>query len=375
MLEASVRRDDLKEALAFAGGAVLSNTSMPLLGDVAIAAEDGALTFAATDLELHLSVRIPAGAAGRGGALAVPAGALGDFAKSAPDPDVRLTETGGRRLTAESGPFRAEIICDGTEDFPPAPAEAPRTAGTLPGGALADALDKTRHTASPSVRNFNLSGVCLQSAGGELELVSSDADILCKATAPGGDFALDCPALISRKAAEQLRAFAADAGGGPLAMERTESFLTARAGGKTFNARLLGGAFPDWRALMPEGEREDLAVRRETFVRDLGNVGNFVSPQYRVVFLDFGDGTVRLSAEDSRKGSASTSQPTAGDVAGPRSFGLDPANLLKVLKTLRGDTAVFRWHGPKSPVVLTSDGDPGFLALISTVTPKEGGAS
>src|SRR3712207_943205 len=96
----TITRENLQQGLGAVAGSIPTRTTLPVLSNLLLEAEDGAVRLSGTDLDTAVSVRIPAEVA-EPGAITAPAKKLQEIARELPG-SVEIS-TQGDAITITSG--------------------------------------------------------------------------------------------------------------------------------------------------------------------------------------------------------------------------------------------------------------------------------
>jgi DNA polymerase III subunit beta len=111
-------QEHLHRALSMAGRAVATKSTLPILGNYLLDANEDGLTIAATDLEKSITCRIPA-TVEKPGRITVQARVLAEFVASLDADDVELSQDQGPlTVTVRQGATQAHVRGIDPEDFP-----------------------------------------------------------------------------------------------------------------------------------------------------------------------------------------------------------------------------------------------------------------
>ncbi|MBU4605104.1 MAG: DNA polymerase III subunit beta, partial [Proteobacteria bacterium] len=119
-MELTVRKEDLVKGLGKSQSVVERRTSMPILSNVLLEAEDESLTVSATDLETsfqgHCAARVS-----KPGKVTVPARKLYEIVKELPAEEIYLKEKENNYLHITAGRASFNLVGLSAEDFPNLP--------------------------------------------------------------------------------------------------------------------------------------------------------------------------------------------------------------------------------------------------------------
>lgn len=295
----TINRNTFRDALAVAGRAVATRSTLPLLTHILLEAGENGLTLRATDFELGIETTAPA-AVETHGALTLPARTLTDVIGALPDGPVSMEADDNNVVAVRAGRSHYTLRGLPARDFPALPAVDAEPL-TLPAETLRQLAARTLFAVSTDETRALLTGVLVTLADGVLKLVATDTHRLAVAEAPceGQDVQVIVPAKALREACRLP--------GDALCMALTASQARFDGEGTTLVTRLIDGQFPNFERVIPrewqrrvECQREDLeaAIRRALAIcaRDGANRVVFRT-EYRRLTLTTESGEVGRAQE------------------------------------------------------------------------------
>jgi len=103
----TITRENLQQGLGAVAGSIPTRTTLPVLSNILIEAEDGGVRMSGTDLDTAVSVRVPAEVA-EPGAITAPAKKLQEIARELPGATEISTQ--GDSILISSGRSRIAVI-------------------------------------------------------------------------------------------------------------------------------------------------------------------------------------------------------------------------------------------------------------------------
>ena len=172
-------RDDLLEAVQFASRAISNRATLPVLSGLRIqATEEGAVSVAATDLELTMQTAFKAGV-DEPGTVIVPGRLFGEMSRSLATGQVSVT-SGDAEVEIGSGRGQFRVKALAPDDYPALPIEE-REGGaggmdiSVGAAVLATALSQVVRSASADESRQVLTGVLWEIESGSLTLAATDS--------------------------------------------------------------------------------------------------------------------------------------------------------------------------------------------------------
>jgi DNA polymerase III subunit beta len=353
-----VERDGLADAVAWVARSLPSRPSVPVLGGVLIDAGDGdALTVSGFDYEVSATVDVPATIAAEGRAL-VSGRLLADITKALPAQPVEFAVDGSRvAITCGSAKFSLPTMP--VEDYPQLP-DMPQRAGEVAGEVFGEAVGQVAIAAGKDDTLPMLTGVRLEIASDRLTLVATDRFRLAMREfewAPSGDVPDTAVLVPARTLAEAAKTLGTSGNRVELSLASGDGLLGLAGNGRRATSRLLDAEFPKYRQLLPSEHTAAAVVGVAPLVEAIKRV-SLVAERGTQVRLEFGDGTLRLTAGGDDEGSAE--EELAVDYTGdPVTIAFNPGYLLDGLGALRTDRAHLSFTTPNRPALIKPVGEDG----------------
>ena len=182
-MKASVSQEKLAHGLNLVSRAVAARSTLPVLGNVLIASDDGRLRLSATNLELGITCWIPARIEQQG-STTVPARTFSDLVSTLPAEQVLLNlDTRTQTLNVRGGTSTNDIKCIDANEFPPLPTPDMDGAVELNVADFREMIQQVAFAASADEARPVLMGVLLHVDKEKLTLAAADGFRLSVRTA------------------------------------------------------------------------------------------------------------------------------------------------------------------------------------------------
>jgi DNA polymerase III subunit beta len=360
-LEASCKREDFASLLGVVSRALSSRGAVQVLGGVAIRAEEGKLTLAATDMELSLRASVAGEIAGEG-TVVVPGKLLADLARLLPDDTVTLRyEEGDAILGITSGSHSSRLNVYAAEDFPRLPPiDVPMH--TVSASALLETIDKVARAASRDESRPVLTGILVRFAGTKLTMAATDSYRLAVKETALGEEGPELDAIIPARALQELARLAAGAETVQLGVH--ENHVVFGTGDVWLTSRRIDGQFPNYEQLLPETFEAEITTPRVPLL-DVIRRSGVLAQRNAPLRLRFTEGELGVTAQTQDVGEAHESLPI--DYAGDElEIGFNPEFLRDGLEAIASDSVQLRLINPLRPGLLASP-DESFWYLIMPI--------
>jgi len=297
-------RSQLLPALAMVSGVVERRHTLPILGNLLVAADSGGVTLRATDLELEIGTRTGARVK-EAGATTVPARKLFDICRSLPDGAEVTIRTDGERAAVVSGRSRFMLSTLAADDFPAMDVGQAEVRFELEQAVLRRLLEKTAFAMAQQDVRYYLNGVMLELSAEGIVAVATDGHRLAKAAAalePGTIEGLSEPmqVIVPSKTVLELKRLLGQEPG-TVGVDLSARTLRLTMGVTVLTSKLVDGRYPEYDRVIPKGLERHAVVDRETLRGALQRTAILSNEKYKGVRVSFDDGTLRLQAHNPEK--------------------------------------------------------------------------
>ena len=322
---------DFDHALRTIAPAVGVRSSHPILDCCLIAAAGGNATITGFNLDLGITVTIPA-AVDTAGTVALPYRLLAGLVSRMDDGEA--VEIADGAVSAPGGSYGLAV--SDAADYPAMPVvEAPSADLDITAGVRACLM-----AASTDASKQVLQGIHL--AGGYMEATDGHRLIRLAVDLPDG-INLTLPSSTMKLLQDRTVGIAAAAG---------QAVIDA-GDGITIYSRILDGTYPDVAKLIPDAFGTAITLDRHRFARCLERVALIAEAHNSVVNLLIGDKDTMIISADS-DGNNGTEAIKYDGKAGKLALAFNVHYLLDGLKAFRSaETVTLSANGPTTPVVLT----------------------
>jgi DNA polymerase III subunit beta len=259
----SCDKEKLNSLVQTALRGVSSRVTMPILSGLLINAEAGRLVVSSTDLEMSIRAEMEAEIP-ESGSTVVSGRLLGDIVKSMPKGNLSV-ETGEKYLTLKTsvGEYRIREMMP--EDFPQIPNWEGASVLKTAGGEFLQAVQQTARASSSDEKRPVLTGTLIEKnvGSGAVKLVSTDSYRLSwrdlEVVGSVEDWE-DC--IIPTKTLNEVARIAGSVEE-EVELKMHEKQVMFKMGDLVVSSRLIEGQFPNYKQLVPKGEKTSVKVNRE----------------------------------------------------------------------------------------------------------------
>lgn len=369
-MRASVSQQQLAHGLGIVSRAVSPRSTLPVLGNVLVATDEGRLRLSATNLELGISCWIGAQIA-EDGAITVPARTFTDLVGALPNDTVTLTVNNRTQsLNVHCGTNSTEIKGIDAQEFPPMPAPDLKEGIELNVSDFKEMIQQVAFAASTDEARPVLQGVVMGVAGNEVTLAATDGfRISIRKAVLSNPSSRPLNAIIPARALSELARIATDAA------QNITMVLPPGRGQVLFHlkdaelvSQLIDGNFPDYKAIVPRTFKTTSILSTAGFLKACKQAEIIAREGTNVVRLNLspgGDkpGQVEISAQTEETGSSEVVLDASIDGQG-LVIAFNVRFLREALEVIKTPNVALETNANNTPGLLRPVGEESFLHVI-----------
>ncbi len=359
-MKLTVTQEKLASALTTVGRVASAKTSLPILGNILLRADNNRLLLAATNLEIAITEYV-GGKVEQNGGFTVPARLMSDFITSLPAGNVEMILE-GTTLNIKSGGYSSKIHGMQADEFPDLPSIETTIELELDAKLLKRAIQQVALVASHDDTRPILTGVYWHSHGGALYMAATDGYRLAERQLLkqfDGEVAAIIPATAL---SEAVRVLTDDITTVKVLLD--EAQVRLRLGDIEITSKLIDGTFVDYRQLIPSDNDTVVEIAKPDFVRITKVASLFARESGGGVTIDASaeSGTVKIHSIASQLGE-NTSEATAV-VSNDGKVTLNSRYLIEGLGCIDDSPLTFSFSGKLAACILRAKNDDSYLHLI-----------
>src|SRR6201990_561292 len=345
----SVTKEKLLEALQQVQNVVSTRTTLPILSNVLLQANETELHLTTTDLDVGVRGTCEAHV-DKAGATTLPARRFFTITRELPSSEIQIDVDGKNAASIRSGQSFFKILGLPEDEFPPLPKFEDAKVVTMRQEDLRDGLRKTSYAISTDETRYVLNGVLFSFKDNKLTLVATDGRRLAMA-----EIELEFPRsheadlIVPTKAVTELQRLLTDdgdvkvsMGSGQIAFDLNKTLLVSK---------LIEGNYPNYRQVIPGEAKERVKLEREMFLHSLRRVSLLASEKSHSVKLNFSKNNLDITANTPEVGEAKES--LAVNYKGKDfNIAFNPEFLMDPLKNIEADEIFFDFIDELSPGVI-----------------------
>ena len=289
----------LLKSLQALSGVIGSNNTLPILDDFLFQLSDSGLKITVSDLETTMTVNLVPDVMEGAGEVTIPARILLDIMKNFPDVPVTVNvaeDTLTVVLNAGEGQYK--LSGHKSDEFPQIPVMEDTSMWELPADVLAKGFEKTVFaTGNDEIRPI-MSGVLMEMKENYMTFVATDAHKLVRYRRTDIRSDVQASFIMPKKPINQLKNILGSLGDEPVKIEFNRTNASYVFGDYKLVCRLIEGHYPNYEAVIPATNPNQLVIDRQLFLSAIRRVAVFSSKATHQVRFKIAGQEILLTAED-----------------------------------------------------------------------------
>jgi DNA polymerase III subunit beta len=359
----TITRENLQQGLGAVAGSIPTRTTLPVLANILIEAEDGAVRMSGTDLDTAVSVRVPADVQ-EPGAITAPAKKLQEIARELPG-SVEVS-TQGDAISISSVRTRFKLNGLPRDEFPAFPKVDFAESWRITGQDLTRLITHVSFAASTEETRPILNGVLWQLGEGQMRMVATNGHRLAKmvlpvedtGALPAGDF------IVHPKALGQVqRLFKPDEA---VEVGRSENHIGFRGTDVQVFTRLIEGPYPNYEQVIPQDSDKTMVADKGALTQAVRRMAIVASDQTHRIRLSLGGPMLKFAVETPDVGTATEELPVEYE-GEPLEIGFNAQYLLELLRYMPTDEVSMAFKAPERAATMRPIGNedtPDYMCLV-----------
>ena len=360
----TIAKEQLISGLQAVQNIVGSRTTLPILSNVLLRAENGRLELTATDLDVSVSSSVEANVK-KAGATTIPVKKFFGIVRELGNQELELTTDDKNVTSLSSGASYYKIRGLAAEEFPPIPENKDDRKVVLPQEKIRGMMKKTSFAISTDESRYVLNGIFVSMKEGKLTMVATDGRRLALVDeevdipeAANGDY------IVPAKAINELNRLLTEAGTIELRFgeNRAVMRLKPEKGPEVkITTKLIEGSYPNYRQVIPSEMKERVTLSRDELLHAVRRAEIMTSDKANSIKMSFTKNNLAITANSPDVGEARESLAInykGSDVT----VAFNPGYLIEPLNALTEDEVFFELIDELSPGVLKINGP--FLYVV-----------
>ena len=381
-MKVSVLQENLAHGLSIVSRAVSPRSTLPVLGNILIASDEGRLRLSATNLELGITCWIGAKIEEEG-STTVPARTFTDLVSTLPPDQVSMDlNVRTQTMNVRCGTSNTDLKCIDAQEFPPMPIRDIDEGIQINVADLKEMIQQVVFATSTDEARPILTGVLVNIEGDQITFASADGFRLSVRKAElSSPVSRPVQAVIPARALSELAritsaSLSGISGGSSEGSENVTMLMPPQSGRVIFRtqsvelaSQLIEGSFPDYEQIIPCGHQTRTVLSTEAFLKACKQAEIFAREGTliaRVSITPGGElqpGTVEISGQSEETGSNQT--VVDASIEGPPILiAFNVRFMREVLDVIKTPNVALETSADTSPGVIRPVGQKDFLHVI-----------
>jgi len=360
----TIAKEKLLAGLQSVQNVVSTRSTLPILSNVLLKADDNRLELTATDLDVTITCSVEA-TVKKAGATTLPVKKVFGIARELGGSEIEMETDDKNVCSVRCGSSFFKVRGLGAEEFPPLSKFKEEKKVTLPQEKLRGMLKKTAFAISNDESRYVLNGIFISLKEHKLTMVATDGRRLALV-----DEEVDVPAnsqgefIVPAKAVNEVGRLIQEKGEVEIRFTDNQAAFTLKddkGGTILLITKLIEGNYPNYRQVIPSETKERIALPREEFLHALRRAEIMTSEKQNSVKLALTKNNLSITANSPDVGEARETMAVnykGKDMA----IAFNPGYVIEPLTALTTDEVYLELIDELSPGVLKINGP--FLYVV-----------
>ncbi len=367
----SVNQQDLQKALNYCQGVIEKRSTLPILSNILLVAQNSNLTITATDLDLIFIHQIKDIEIIEEGKTTTTSSIMYDIVrKFTPGKKINLTMNNSNKLHLESDKSNFNLNCLSASEFPLTNENFNQNEFSIKSKNLLKLLNKCKFSVSNDETRHYLSGIYLHQTEVDekiyLTAVATDSHRMSISKIRLDQKINFEPIILPKKTIFQLCSIL-DNFDGDVKVSNMKSKIKFELKDSILISKLIDGKFPNYIQVIPKNNQKKLEISLKLFLDSVDRVASVSLDKKDGVKFSLSQGSLNLSVNNTNSGDGKETLSVKFDHDLEISF--NSRYLIDVASQIEGDNIELFFNDTGSPALIK---DPGDFDSIFVVMPMKG---
>lgn len=289
----------LLKSLQALSGVIGSKNTLPILDDFLFQLTENDLKITTSDLDVTMSVTLQPEMIEGTGEVTIPARLLLEIMKNFPEVPITVSvDPNNLSVELSAGEGRYKLAGHKSDEFPQSPAMTDTSVWEIPADVLAKGFEKTVFATGQDEIRPIMSGVLMEMTENHLTFVATDAHKLVRYRRLDIKSDVAASFIVPKKPINQLKNILGTLADEPVRIEFNQTNATFLFGDYQLTCRLIEGRYPNYEAVIPKNNPNQLTIERQAFLAAIRRVAVFSSKATHQVRFRITGQEIMLTAED-----------------------------------------------------------------------------
>jgi DNA polymerase-3 subunit beta len=355
-------QDSLAAALNIVSHIASSKTTLPILSNLLLRAENSQLQLSASNLEIFIINSITA-KVDQEGVVCVPANLITEFINNLPKTNINI-QTKDNKLIINAGNYQSIINTINPDEFPTPPKEDFSGEITLPSEEIKNSTSQVLPCVSNDTSRPILTGLYLYNNSSELTLTATDGYRLAEKKITKINKTNKINLIIPSQTITEVNRILNDQEN--IKINFNDEQISFNINGTNLTSRLIDGSYIKYHSLIPEKIKNTATVDKSNFIQAVKVAELFAreSAESIIIKTNQTDQMVEINSITSEFGD--NNSKIEADVSTTSTITLNAKYLLNALNCIEGETVNLSFSGKLTPMILTGE-DQNYKHIIMPV--------
>lgn len=366
-MKLTIQKDEFVKGLQRVQGVADRKTTMPILSNILLFADDNGIEIIATDLEIGVRGRYSAQVS-KPGAVVVSAKKMYEIAKELPEETIDLYVDENNWVSISSGRAQFRLVGLSKDEYPALPDVAEEGMISIDSAILRDMIRKTVYSVGDNDTRYVLNGLYIvmkqTKAGLNIRMVGTDGHRLSFIDRIVDAKHNDDAAIIPKKAMLELKKILEEEAsqGAPVSMGFGKNHALFKRDGLVLVTKLVDGNYPNYQQVVPHNNKK-VVVSKGALAHAVRRVSILSKEKTNAVKFQLEKNRLILSTNNPELGEAS--EELAVDYNGDSfSIGFNSRYLIDVFSAMDKEMIRLELNDPLSPCLIVEEGDESYKCVV-----------
>ena len=335
-------------------GVIGSKNTLPILDDFLFQLSEKELKITTSDLDVTMTVSMVPDMVEGTGEVTIPARLLLEIMKNFPDVPITVS-IDNNTLTVEliAGDGRYKLAGHKSDEFPQLPVMNDTAVWEIPADVLAKGFEKTVFATGMDEIRPIMSGVLMEMTDSFLTFVATDAHKLVRYRRMDVKSDNVASFIMPKKPINQLKNILSTLADEPVRIEFNKTNASFVFGDYMLICRLIEGRYPNYDAVIPKQNPNQLTIDRQTFLSAIRRVAVFSSKATHQVRFRIAGQELTLTAEDIDFYNEAKERLTCSYEGDDMEIGFNSRFLQEMLSNFDSETVKIEMSAPNRAGIIT----------------------
>lgn len=352
-MKLTISREEILTPIQIISGVVERKQTMPVLSNLLVVAEQGAVTLTGTNMEVELVCKLAGADVVSEGRITIPARKLVDICRSLPDGSQIELALEGEKMHLRSGKSHFSLSTLPADQFPNTEQNEHDIAVSFAQKDFKAMLEATAFAMAQQDVRYYLNGMLLELGNMYVRTVATDGHRLALSSLDT-DLTMESPKqiIIPRKGVVEFSRLLSDIED-EVVVSIGESHIYSQIGNYTFTSKLIDGKFPDYNRVIPKGGDKILVADREALKSMFMRASILSHENIRGVQLHLTQNQLQVFANNPEHEQAEDCLDVIYD-GGDLQIGFNVSYLIDVMNVISDETVKLTLSNPNSSALIES---------------------